>query len=447
MPPQNELTALAQHLHAARARILRDWQESVAHDPQLETASKISQTQFYDHIPQVLEAFEHRLYAQGPGEQHQARVEQRENAAEHGLHRWQQGYNQRETMREWGHLHICMLRELEQYGREHRELDEATLPIARAALVRLCAEGVCESAARYTGLQQAEAASRVSDLERALQQLQAIDQQRAEGWREAAHDLRGAVAMISGASSLLVSETATDATRERVSHLLGTNVASLRELLGDLMDLARLEAGQEQLRIAPFDAAQLLKEFCDSTRAMAAQRNLFLKTEGPAALAVEGDAVKVRRIVQNLVLNALKATEHGGVRVTWQAHEDPIAPRWMVSVQDTGPGFDPLHAAPLEQVLRQATEASRDVDVLAQLSGESSGAPEPASTLASKSDLRLIHPPAGGEGIGLSIVKRLCELLDASLELHTAGGSGTTFRVLFPRHYRPVSAPAGKAGA
>jgi signal transduction histidine kinase len=43
----------------------------------------------------------------------------------------------------------------------------------------------------------------------------------------------------------------------------------------------------------------------------------------------------------------------------------------------------------------------------------------------------------GGEGIGLSIVKRLCELLDASLELETAPGSGSTFRVAFPRSYAP----------
>jgi len=443
MPVDRELHALAEHLRAARERILRDWQDSVAHDPQLETASKISHAQFYDHIPQLLEAFEHRLRAHGFDERHQARVEQRASAAEHGLHRWQQGYNQRETMREWGHLHVCVLRELEQYSREHREVDESTLPIARAALVRLCAEGVCESAARYTGLQQAEAASRVRDLEHALQQLQAIDQQRAEVWREAAHDLRGAVAVISGASSLLASETATNATRDRFSHILRRNVASLRELLSDLMDLARLEAGQEQLRTAPFDAAQLLKEFCDSTRALATERNLFLKTEGPAALPVEGDTVKVRRIVQNLVLNALKATQHGGVRITWQAHEDPDVSQWMVSVQDTGPGFDPRHAAPLEQVLRQATEVSQDVDVRAQLSGETAGITEPASTLTSKSDLPATYPPAGGEGIGLSIVKRLCELLDASLELHTAAGSGTTFRVIFPRRYRLVAPPQG----
>jgi signal transduction histidine kinase len=59
---------------------------------------------------------------------------------------------------------------------------------------------------------------------------------------------------------------------------------------------------------------------------------------------------------------------------------------------------------------------------------------DPAPTLGSQSDPDTARASAG-EGIGLSIVKRLCEILDASLEMETAPGSGTTFRVLFPRRY------------
>ena len=53
------------------------------------------------------------------------------------------------------------------------------------------------------------------------------------------------------------------------------------------------------------------------------------------------------------------------------------------------------------------------------------------------------HHQERGEGIGLSIVKRLCELLDASLEMETSPGAGTTFRVIFPRQY-PKAAPASR---
>src|SRR5580698_8335317 len=125
MNADEQLMALADHLQAERSRILLSWQESVAHDPELTTSSTISRTQFNDHIPQVLEAFEHRLRAKEPSEKRQAREEQRENAAVHGLHRWQQGYDQREAMREWGHLHICILRELERYEGEHKQTRES----------------------------------------------------------------------------------------------------------------------------------------------------------------------------------------------------------------------------------------------------------------------------------------------------------------------------------
>src|SRR5580692_10963246 len=266
MNADEQLMALADHLQAERSRILLSWQESVAHDPELTTSSTISRTQFNDHIPQVLEAFEHRLRAKDPTERHQARQEQRENAAVHGLHRWQQGYDQREAMREWGHLHLSILRELERYDGNRGQLDPSVMPVARAALVRLCAEGVCESATRYANLQQTEAAARVRDLERALEQLQALEQQRAEVWREAAHDLRGTVGVIASASALITNRTIEDSTRAQFSSVLQRNVNPLRELLNDLMDLSRLEAGEEHRNTAPFDAAQLLRELADSVR-------------------------------------------------------------------------------------------------------------------------------------------------------------------------------------
>ena len=75
----------------------------------------LTRAQFIDHIPAVLDAFEWRLSAELTTEHARAREEQKESAAEHGLHRWQQGYNQPETMCEWGHLHLCLLEELESF--------------------------------------------------------------------------------------------------------------------------------------------------------------------------------------------------------------------------------------------------------------------------------------------------------------------------------------------
>jgi signal transduction histidine kinase len=422
-----ELSRLAEHLAARREQILRSWLRAIELDPELTTPSGITRTQFNDHIPQVLDAFGHRLQAEDESDKAQAHDEQKRSAAEHGLHRWQQGYNQRETIREWGHLQYAVLNELEDYGRAHPQLQGDVMPVARRALVRLCGEGVAESAARYERLQRTEAAGRMRELESALQQLQDLDRQRAETWREAAHDLRGTVGVITNASAILTREAERDPTRAPISQLLQRSVNSLRGLLSELMDLARLEAGQEYRRVQPFDAARMLHEFCDSMRPLAAERNLFLKAEGPGTLPVVGDSVKILRITQNLVLNALKVTEHGGVCVQWEERSGSGPRQWVLCVQDTGPGFQPQSpAAPLESALRQATLEAQQLD--------SGAGTEPAATLKSQSSPHAHSVPAG-EGIGLSIVKRLCELLDASLELETAPGAGTTFRVVLPRAY------------
>lgn len=89
-----------------------------------------------------------------------------------------------------------------------------------------------------------------------------------------------------------------------------------------------------------------------------------------------------------------------------------------------GPGFD-LAASQLPGALKHATDEASEL--------EGSHA-TPAPTLNSHSSAA-DSEPAHGEGIGLSIVKHLCELLDASLEFETAPGAGTTFRVTFPERY------------
>jgi signal transduction histidine kinase len=434
---KSELAALAKHLAARRADVLRAWQASVELDTELTTSSNLSRAQFNDHIPQVLDAFERRLQAENLTEREDAFADQKKSAAEHGLHRWQQGYNQSETIREWGHLHCCLLTELEAYERGRAQLPFGVMLFARRALVRLCSEGVCESAARYEQLQRTEAASRVLDLENALQQLQNLERQRAETWREAAHDLRGTVHIISSASTLLAKEAEADVNRTTASRILERSVASLRVLLTDLTDLARLEAGQEHRHVTQFDAAEVLREFCDTFRPLATQHNLFLKTEGPPSLPVEGDSVKILRIAQNLVLNALKVTEHGGVRLLWEERTVPGVQQWMLCVQDTGPGFQRHSAAaPLEEALREATAEAHEVEARAESSGDAGTGSDPAPTLKSQSNSSNANSAGtAGEGIGLSIVKRLCELLDATLELETAPGAGTTFRVVLPRTY------------
>ncbi len=437
-PVSAALGELAAFLAERREAILTAWRRAVDGDPELTTASTITRAQFIDHVPAVLDAFEWRLSAKHATEQSQAREEEKESAAEHGLHRWQQGYNQPETMCEWGHLHLCLLQELEGFEALNPGMAVGVMQTARRELVRLCSDGVSASASRYAHLQQREAASRMRELESAVVQLQELEQARAEAWREAAHDLRGRAHVIASASAVLTRDGVPEQHRTRFSEMLRLGVQSLNKLLGDLMDQARLEAGHERRQISHFDVAAALKEYCDITRPIAADKGLFLVARGEAPLMVDGDPAKIQRIVQNLVLNALKVTERGGVKVTWEASDNERRPQWALCIQDTGPGFKSGSATPLERALKHATDEAHVVEQRNATPSQTGPQADSAPTLASQTIAPRGLAPAG-EGIGLSIVKRLCEMLDASLELESSEGEGTTFRIIFPRRY-PESA-------
>jgi signal transduction histidine kinase len=422
-------------MRQSRERLLASWRQRVEQDPELTTASSITRAQFTDGIPKVLDAFEQALRADDAIRETRADMEQREGASEHGLHRWQQGYDLRETLREWAHLHQCLLAELESYSEVAPGLAPEVMRRAREVLVRLCGEGACESAARYNRLQQAEAAGRMRDLESAVKQLRALEKQRADILRQAAHDLRGSVGVITNATAVLA-RTTSEEMRTDFFRILDRAIGSTQSVLGDLIDLTRLEAGQDRVQITTFDVSAVLRDLSESLRAEATARNLFLKVEGPASLLVRGDSVKLQRIVQNLVLNAFKATDAGGVQLVWQGAPDNT--RWILTVEDTGPGLRGTHATPLTRAMREATDQAHESEATQHTRDAPGERPSQATVQSSvaTNDGRIgstgAVPRELGEGIGLSIVKRLCELLGAAIELETEPGRGTRFRLTFP---------------
>jgi signal transduction histidine kinase len=433
---EEQLDALSAWLGERREHVLQLWRERVRGDAELTTSSGLSRGALDDHVPGLIEDFARRLRAEPAGERARAERRQRRDAAEHGMHRWQQGYDIRETIREWGHLDSVLLLELDSYVAEHPHTEPEAMSIAREALVRLCMEGVCESATRYVRLQQAEAASRVRDLESSLRALQALEDERSQLLRETAHDLRGSVGVLASATALLAKPEVEGPARDHFHALLQRRIRSMGALLTDLVELARLEAGQNPLRIESFDAAERLHESCEALRPAAAARNLFLKWDGPRSLPVQGDPVKLQRIVQNLLLNALNATQRGGVIVRWWVGGDEAPRQWGLSIGDTGPGFALQSAGPLRHALKQATDTAHRTEAGDAAPEDGSREGGPADVLAAGSGPGSAELPSG-EGIGLSIVKRLCELLGATLELETAPGHGTTIRIAFPMRYIP----------
>jgi signal transduction histidine kinase len=189
------------------------------------------------------------------------------------------------------------------------------------------------------------------------------------------------------------------------------------------------------LEIAPLDAAAVMRDLVEVNQVQAEQRKLYLRIEGPDVLTVEGDATKIRRVAQNLLLNALHYTVQGGISVTFGDMQERDADRWMLAVSDTGPGFHAGPGAPMTGALEAATEEAQQLEARAESHAARQAPQEVEAHVARDGDLRPVRQHRG-EGVGLAIVKRLCELLDASVEVETKEGQGTTFRVVFPRHYR-----------
>jgi signal transduction histidine kinase len=421
-----DMAALAEYLSQRREAILLSWQRAIKRDPQLTDGNALPRAELYDHIPALLGAFERglRQFAATQGDAGLAAGQ--ESGAAHGLQRWQQGYDLREVARELGKLNECVVLELDQYTKANPNPSLDAMIHARQIWATLCSTGIEESVSQYFSLQQREAVGHVRDLEQAVEQIREIEQQRGDLWQQAAHDLRGNLGVVANVTVGLTRHGHSDSSRENFVRILMRNVTSLHQLLDDVTSLARLQAGREKRHIEPLDVTTILEPLCEGLRPLAEQRGLYISCEGPPGFATDGDAVKIRRIAQNLILNAVKYTRHGGVTVTWGDSTSDDPKRWVVCISDTGPGFHTASGAPIAGAL-EATPASDPTTPQQREAGSGNLPVGGAGTPSLRGE--------PGEGIGLSIVKRLCDMLDATIEMQSVPEVGTTFRILFPRGY------------
>jgi signal transduction histidine kinase len=426
-----EISELAQYLSGRREIILQSWRNAIKKDPALTTSDLLPRADLYDHIPSLLATFERRLRIWRVDEVVSVAVQS--SAAAHGLQRWQQGYDLREVTRELGKLNECVVDELESYTRAHPDISHAAIATARRIWAALYSTGIEESVGKYFQLQQQEAAGQVKDLESALAEIRTLEAQRADLWRQAAHDLRGNLGVVANATVGLTHSGLRDSSRDDFVRILMRSVTSLHHLLDDVTSLARLQAGREDRRIEPIDVTPIMQQLCEGIRPLAQERRLFLRCEGPPGFATDGDEVKIRRIAQNLVLNAVKYTRAGGITVRWgdSAADDPK--RWELCVTDTGPGLHTDSGKPMADALEKTNPPLPSSD--GTQSSDTQRLPDGTSPTSAETDRGPASPAEPGEGIGLSIVKRLCDMLDATIELKTEHDVGTSFRILFPRHY------------
>jgi len=174
----------------------------------------------------------------------------------------------------------------------------------------------------------------------------------------------------------------------------------LLRMINDVLDLAQIEAGKLTLRPAPFVLADLVRDCVAVHTSAAARKGLrfdaVVSPDLPAC--VDGDAQKVRQIIDNLLGNAVKFTTSGGVTLRVQA--EPATPATIVfAVEDTGPGIDATDCARLFQPFEQAERA---------------------------------RPNAPGAGLGLAISRALARRLGGDLAVASEIGRGSTFTLTVP---------------
>ncbi|WP_369058151.1 ATP-binding protein [Caulobacter sp. 73W] len=211
------------------------------------------------------------------------------------------------------------------------------------------------------------------------------------------HELRTPISAILSGAGVLERNAADAATRTQ-TQVIGDAGSMMRDLLNDLLDLSRIEAGRLSVETVSFDIRQTLSDLLRLWRPEAAKKRLRLRVEGVACLPrwVQGDPTRLRQVLNNLLSNAIKFTPAGSVTLKVAAAAGADGRLTLsLSVIDTGPGFD-------------AEASDRLFTAFNQLN----------AGVAAK---------YGGSGLGLAISRELARLMGGELTVDSRTGEGAAF--------------------
>ncbi len=197
----------------------------------------------------------------------------------------------------------------------------------------------------------------------------------------------------------LMNEKAKDGELKELALNIKSSLASAEELLSSILELTKLDAGAFKVNMAEFSVLQLIEPLRKEYRALAQEKGLAFVVEAEDAL-LNTDKALLRRVLRNLLSNAIRYTERGEVRLRMLCEDGRVS----VMVEDTGMGIAAKDQKSIFQEFRQ---------------------------LGNKSD-------GQGLGLGLAITKRICDLLEIPLAMGSEPGKGTQFTLTLP--YRPVAA-------
>jgi signal transduction histidine kinase/ActR/RegA family two-component response regulator len=218
--------------------------------------------------------------------------------------------------------------------------------------------------------------------------------------RNVSHEVRTPIAAMLGIAELIASSELPPAERVDLIKRLQANGHAVLELLGKSLDLARLDADQVALAPESISVVDVVTDVLASLEIETRAKGLYLRTEiGSDALTpIRTDRHRLRQILVNLLANAIKFTETGGIRVSLRSMRTAGEELRIIDVSDSGIGIAPDRQKQLFEPFRQADSSISNV--------------------------------YGGTGLGLALSKRLAEKLQGTLTLlQSTPGAGSTFRL------------------
>jgi PAS domain S-box-containing protein len=246
---------------------------------------------------------------------------------------------------------------------------------------------------------------REAELKSLLHRAETADRAKSEFLANMSHEIRTPMNGILGMAELL-SRTQLDTRQKAFIDIVVKSGHALMTIINDILDFSKIDAGQMKLKNAPFDPGEAVEDVTGLLYSRACEKNIELIVGREADLPdmVIGDAGRFRQIVTNLVGNALKFTDRGHVLVRiGAAVDDRFRQVLELSVEDTGIGIAPEKLPLIFEKFSQA---------------------DASSTRRHE-----------GTGLGLAITAGLVDLHDGSIDVESAPGKGTVFRVSLPMQF------------
>lgn len=233
------------------------------------------------------------------------------------------------------------------------------------------------------------------------------------------HELRTPLNSIIGFSEVLQGIGSLNDKQKRYAENIQKSGRLLLEMINDILDLAKMEAGKMDLRPSEFFLETVAQAQCDMMRSLTEEKNIDLEVQVSGnETPLYQDQAKVQQILMNLLSNAIKFTPEGG-RITVRAWRDSDG-QLELTVTDTGVGIAEEDREIIFEKFRQGTAAFGGDNLTREYSGT---------------------------GLGLSILKELCKLMDGEISFESQLGIGSTFRVVLPWEARERSQQNGRLAA